>query len=201
MTVQFLCIFSSYFHQGQKPSINTSGKSDIYALPALRLSDPGWRSALDGSAVTPKRYVTVVLYTSVECPIARKYRPELKRLGAEFGEKQVQWRYVFAPEDKSAACAAFRESKLVGIPVFEPDYRLAKLCSVRVTPTALVFDSGGTLRYRGRIDDRIAVMGEWKTRVTRRDLFLAIREVIAGKKVTRPQTDANGCFLPFVVEN
>jgi hypothetical protein len=199
--VMVLCIFYSFLGSLLQTGNSTGKPNDIYGLPDLKLGDPRWISAINGTRVLPSTDTTVVIYTSSECPIARKYRPELRRLSVEFGEKQVQWRYVYAPEDKGTAKANFQAAHVAGIPVFEPDYRLAKACSVRVTPTALVFDSRGKLRYRGRIDDRTAVMGEWKTHATRRDLYLAISEVVAGKKVTRPQTDANGCFLPFVVEN
>ena len=201
MTVAVLCIFYGYVNHYKKTSIFTSKPDDVYGLPDVNLQSVTWKSAKNEMGVPLKSGVAIVLYISTECPIARKYRPELLRIEKEVHGKAVSWWYVFPPEDKATAYTNFRASQLIGTPVFEPGYGLAKQCSVRVTPTALVFDSAGKLRYRGRVDDRSTVMGEWKPKATRRDLYLAIKEVVAEKPVSRPQTDANGCFLPFVVEN
>ena len=201
VAVLFLCIFYSNEPNYKKTSIFAGAGDDIYALPTISLNNTKWISTIDDSAVTLKRGVAIVLYTSAECPIAKKYRPELLRIQKEVHTKAVSWLFVYPTEDKATASSTFRASGLNGISVFEPGYALAKQCSVRVTPTALVFDATGKLRYRGRIDDRTAVMGEWKPTATRRDLYLALKEVLSGTAVTRPQTDANGCFLPFVIEN
>ncbi len=50
------------------------------------------------------------------------------------------------------------------------------------------------MRYRGRIDDQYLV-GAQRPKIGRRDLLVAIEELLAGKAVGTPTTDAPGCFI------
>ena len=61
-------------------------------------------------------------------------------------------------------------------------------------PTVVVLDGDFTLRYRGRIDDRYGVAAR-RPKATRDDLAQALDEVLAGKKVSVAETEADGCLL------
>ncbi|MCA9069539.1 MAG: hypothetical protein KDA84_11475, partial [Planctomycetaceae bacterium] len=55
------------------------------------------------------------------------------------------------------------------------------------------------IQYHGRIDDQYGV-GYIRENVTREDLAIALDELLAGKAVSEPQTEAVGCFIGRVRE-
>jgi hypothetical protein len=64
-----------------------------------------------------------------------------------------------------------------------------------ITPTAVIVDRAGELRYRGRIDNLYAALGKTRQVVTSHDLRDALDAVLAGRAVQRPDTEAIGCFI------
>ena len=51
------------------------------------------------------------------------------------------------------------------------------------------------LRYRGRVDDQYGVARRKRPKATRADLAEALDEVLAGKKVSVAETEADGCLI------
>src|SRR5205823_7017491 len=72
--------------------------------------------------------------------------------------------------------------------------KLADRLGVTRVPTVVVLDAEFTLRYRGRLDDRYGTASR-RDKATRDDLILAVEEVLAGKKVSVAETEADGCLL------
>ena len=64
-----------------------------------------------------------------------------------------------------------------------------------MTPEAVVIDSRGEIRYRGRIDNFYADLGKPRQQVTARDLRDALDAVLAGRTVPNPETRALGCAI------
>ena len=65
-------------------------------------------------------------------------------------------------------------------------------------PQVFVLDRDRTVRYAGRIDDQYGFQtgsGYAKTRVNRHDLVAALDELLAGKPVSQPTTEAIGCLI------
>lgn len=62
------------------------------------------------------------------------------------------------------------------------------------TPDFFVFDGGGGLAYRGRLDD------SWKdaTQVKARELFDAVIELSRGEAISKPQIPSMGCSIKWV---
>src|SRR5262249_3761360 len=60
--------------------------------------------------------------------------------------------------------------------------------------TAYLLDDQRVIRYQGRIDDQYGV-GFQRKEPTRRDLAIALDEVLAGKEVTTKKTAVEGCFI------
>jgi len=77
----------------------------------------------------------------------------------------------------------------------DPEHVLVKRAKVTVTPEAAVFDRRGQLTYRGRIDDRYASIGLERPAPTQHDLYDALKNTLAGDRVTQPVTQAVGCFI------
>jgi thiol-disulfide isomerase/thioredoxin len=141
---------------------------------------------------------TVVLFVAVDCPISNRYAPELARIQGDYGPKGVQFVRVYL--DSSFGPADFRqhaaEFKLEMTAVLDLKRELVKLVGATVTPEAAVLDSGGTLRYRGRIDDSYLEHGRLRLESPRRDLRIALDELLADKPVSVPLTPAIGCGIP-----
>jgi hypothetical protein len=160
---------------------------------AQGVAAPGGRGAvtvIDGSDAT------VLLFTAVDCPIANRYAPELVRLASTFGDR-VRFTLVY-PNHGDTAAAIERHARVFGyrMPhVRDADGSLVGQAGVTVTPEVAVFDRGGRLAYRGRIDDRYADFGVDRPTPTRRDLAIALEETLAGRTVSVPETRAIGCAI------
>jgi hypothetical protein len=71
---------------------------------------------------------------------------------------------------------------------------LADKLGVERTPEVVVLDVQHRIRYRGRIDDQFAI-GVHRPAPTRRDLALALEELLSGKDVSVAKTEPVGCRI------
>ena len=65
-------------------------------------------------------------------------------------------------------------------------------------PQVFVLDGDRVVRYAGRVDDQYGFQtgsGYAKTKMKSRDLAAAIDELLAGKAVSQPTTEAIGCLI------
>lgn len=146
----------------------------------------------------PKAKATVLLFMTVDCPINNRYAPEIARIATEFGKKgAVFYRiYVDTTVGAKAIESHGKEFKFDFPAIVDSERKFVKPVGASVTPEAAVLSPQGKLLYRGRIDDRYVEHGNPKTRDYRRDLRIALGEVLAGKPVAVPQTPAIGCGIP-----
>jgi Flp pilus assembly protein TadD/mono/diheme cytochrome c family protein len=140
--------------------------------------------------------VTVLVFTTTDCPISNRYAPEIQRLASRF-EGRAYFRLVYpVPTDTDAA---IREHvKKFGYRfewVRDHDQKLVRQTGATVTPEVAVLDAAGTMVYRGRIDDRYIAFGRDRPEPTVRDLERSLDAVLAGKPVPLPRTRAIGCIL------
>jgi hypothetical protein len=80
----------------------------------------------------------------------------------------------------------------------DPDNAVADLFEAERTPHAYVLDADRVVRYVGRIDDQYglgATSGYAKPELESRYLANAIQELLAGKEVSVPRTEATGCII------
>jgi peroxiredoxin len=142
------------------------------------------------------RKAVVVLFIGTECPINNAYMAVLVGLDKEYVGKGVQF-LAINPNTQDSAEEIARHAKKHGIPF--PVLKDEK-CSVadgfgaQRTPEAFVLDGEGIVRYHGRIDDQFGI-GYQRARPTRRDLAMAIDEVLAGKAVSVATTPVAGCLI------
>jgi hypothetical protein len=145
--------------------------------------------------------ITVLVFTTTDCPISNRYAPEILRIASRF-DGRVTFKLVYpVPADTEAAIAA--HVKKFGY-VFEwsrdPNQRLVTQTGVTVTPEVAVFDASGNIAYRGRIDDRYIAFGRDRPQPTVRDLERSLEAMLAGKPVPVAQTRAIGCILSDLVK-
>ena len=164
--------------------------------PVLALVD------LDGGAVDPFQSATnskaiVFVFMGVDCPIANRYAPELRRLYKKFTLQKVDWWLVYPGADHSAETIRKRISEFnhAGKVLRDPKLALVRKAQAKVTPEAAVFLRDGRLVYHGRIDDRHPELGTTRPTPTRRDLERALEEILANKPVSQPSTKAVGCLI------
>jgi thiol-disulfide isomerase/thioredoxin len=150
------------------------------------------------SVPTPMKKATVVMFVTVDCPIANRYVPEMKRIANEYQEKQVAFLLVYVdPYLSLEEVHKHRQEFEITIDgVFDEKHILVKALGATITPQAVIVGSDGMLKYRGRIDDTYVEHGRPRERPTRQDLRIALDEVIAGRPVSQPITRSIGCDIP-----
>jgi hypothetical protein len=72
---------------------------------------------------------------------------------------------------------------------------VAKRANATVTPSVVLVDGGGIVRYRGRIDNAYADLGKPRQHVTSHDLRVSLEAILAGRPVPAPETEALGCYI------
>ncbi len=140
----------------------------------------------------------VIVFIGRDCPISNGYAPAIQRLCRDYAARGVRCTLVY--EDREATPAAVREHlREYGYKDIETsvdgDGRIARRAGATVTPEAVVVDTQGTIRYRGRIDNRYAAVGRPRRHVTSHDLRDAVEAVLAKRPVQRPRTTALGCYI------
>ena len=168
----------------------------VHAADAIRLE------SLDGQLVDPLQSsaavkASVFLFVSVDCPVSNRYAPEVKRLHDRFAAQSVRFTLVY-PNPAESAASIREHLSAYGYPVEalrDPKQALVKHAQVTITPEAAVFAADGRLVYRGRIDDRYVSLGVERPAATVHDLADALTNVVAGRPVRAPRTQAVGCYV------
>lgn len=155
-------------------------------------------SSPDGETVPLSQFAdskaVVVVFLSFDCPVSNAYSPELIKCQAEYTKKGVTFLGVCCQEDVDVAKKA-KEFRLA-FPIFaDPQGRVANTLKATTTPEAFVLDHNRVLRYRGRIDDTWYARLKRNAEVSRRDLRMALDELLAGDAVSVPSTEPIGCPL------
>jgi thiol-disulfide isomerase/thioredoxin len=137
----------------------------------------------------------VYVFTTTDCPISNRYAPEIERLAAKFRDRAT---FVLVYPVRADTPELIREHVrkfAYSIDTLrDADHKLVKQTGVTVTPEVAVM-KGGSLVYRGRIDDRYVELGRERPKPTTRDLEDALAAVIAGRPVVTKETRAVGCIL------
>jgi hypothetical protein len=178
--------------------IALAGQVDVLPADPIELSGATDMSGKPITVDPSGSKATVLLFISYECPIANRYAPEIGRIYADYKTKGVQFVRVYVCEQESAAeCNQHgKDFKLTMPGLIDFHMEIAKKVGATVTPEAAILDSEGHLRYRGRIDNQNVEHGKIREGY-RRDLRVALDEMLAGKPVSMPTTAAIGCFIPY----
>jgi peroxiredoxin len=142
------------------------------------------------------RKLVVLAFLGVECPLAAQYAPRLAELARSFGPKGVAFYAIDANrQDGAMAMGRFANANDLPFPFLKDlGNELADRLGIERTPEVLLLDAKRTIRYRGRIDDQFA-LGIHRTSPTRRDLAIALEELLAGREVSIARTDPVGCRI------
>jgi len=160
----------------------------------FKLSDTAGNAGLLADLRAAK--FVVVAFVGTECPLVRLYTPRLEQLAREYAERGVQLVAIDSNlQDTPDELAAFAKQLGVSFPLLlDEDGSIADRFGATRTPEVFVLDAERVIRYHGRIDDQFQV-GAQKPEVGRRDLAVALDELLAGKPVSHPALAVSGCLI------
>jgi peroxiredoxin len=164
-------------------------------VAGFALKDAGDQKTVSLADFKDKKAV-VVVFTGTECPISNAYLPRLAELHKEYASKGVQFLAVNSNSQDTADVVAAHAKKFeIPFPVLKDDgATVADLLGAKRTPEVVVLDSQRKICYQGRIDDQFGV-GYKRGQPTRKDLAVAIAEVLAAKPVAVASTPVAGCLI------
>jgi Redoxin len=185
----------------------TSRAQEAPASSAALLTDIDGRR-WTATELAGKTGAFVLAWTSLECPMAKVYRPRLEALAKEFGAKGT--RFVVVDSAVQDSRDEIKAGLRIGEPalpiVADPRGELAARFEVTRTTEVLLLDAGAKVHYRGAIDDQYGyrrgedgVVGTYrKAAAERHYLADALRAHLAKKPLPKPhRTDPLGCLMTW----
>ncbi len=173
----------------------------VCVLPSLLLANPVALklNSIDGkswSLEDCKSKAVVVVFIGTQCPINNAYMPKLVEMEKDYRDKGVQFVAINANEhDTLARIQEHAKKHRLTFPVLRDEKQMiANRLGAERHPTAFVLDAERKIRYEGRIDDQFGI-GYQRKEPTRRDLAVALDEVLAGEAVTKAKTTVEGCYI------
>jgi peroxiredoxin len=140
--------------------------------------------------------LVVVAFMGTECPLANVYVPRLAELAARYESQGVAFIGINSnQQDSMTEITAHARRMEIPFPVLkDPDNEIADRFAAERTPEVFVLDADRVIRYRGRIDDQYGV-GFQRNQAGHNELADAIDQLLAGKPVSVPTTEAVGCII------
>jgi thiol-disulfide isomerase/thioredoxin len=158
------------------------------------LGADGEQYSLDGFA---DQELLAIIFSCNGCPTVRAAEDGLVALQEAYAGKRVQLLAInsnnpfLSPSDTYGEMVKRAEAKGFNFPyVKDEDGSVAKAFAAERTPHVFLLDSDRALRYRGRIAD-----SRDPAKVTRRDLALALDDLLAERAVEVPETEPLGCTI------
>jgi peroxiredoxin len=138
----------------------------------------------------------VIAFLGTECPLAKLYGPRLANLAETYEPRGVSFVGINANvQDSMTEIAAYARVHGIHFPILKDvGSQLADTFGAQRTPTVFVLDEQRVIRYCGRIDDQYGV-GFVRNKPQRNDLQASLDDLLAGKEVTTPVTEAVGCHI------
>jgi peroxiredoxin len=129
----------------------TSTPTEWTALP---LTDAGGRTTSVSEVLAPHR-ATVIVFWATQCPCVRRYQERVETLAAAWAARDVAFVGVDSNADDSLEdMARVAASRGVTLPLWRDEGgRLAKALGARSTPTVVLVERDGRVRYRGWLDN------------------------------------------------
>ena len=199
LLTMMLCLLLTGLAAGQTAAAPAAGTDTTVALIGDVVSDLRFkdiRGLARSAGELGSHQATVLVFVTSDCPLVKRVMPKLVALDAAYRERGVQLVAVnVGATDTLKDMAAQAIDYEAAFPfVKDEDLACATRLGIERTPEAAVFDSQWRLVYRGRIDDQDRLGGTRPT-PSRRDLAMAIDELLAGKPVSITTTPVDGCLI------
>jgi peroxiredoxin len=160
-----------------------------------------YRGRAYGLADFADKQLVVVAFIGVECPLAKLYTPRLIELAAEYEPKGVAFLAIDSnQQDSITELAAHARMHGLKFPLLKDSANVvADHFGAERTPEVFVLDQKRVVRYWGRVDDQYGFqqngVGFHRPQPARRDLAVALDELLSGKEVSQPAVPAQGCLI------
>ncbi len=140
----------------------------------------------------------VLGFLGTECPVARQYAERLGEIAAAYADRGIAVLGIDSNrQDTPAEIAAAGRELGIGYPLLRDDgQRIARHVGATRTGGVVLLDATGTVVYAGRIDDQFAP-GVARPAATTHELAVALDDLLAGRPVALPRTEAVGCLIAF----
>jgi peroxiredoxin len=144
--------------------------------------------------------ILIVVFSCNHCPYVQAYEERMVALQRDYAARGVQLVAINAndetnyPDDSFAKMVERARQRGFNFPYLrDADQSAAEQFGATHTPQFFLFDRERKLRYSGKMDDN------WKEpeKVTERYLRDAIEAVLAGNKVSTPETFSVGCTIKW----
>lgn len=142
-----------------------------------------------------KPKVETLIFVTTDCPISKRYVPELKRVMKEFKDVS-SFRFVYVDSGLSLekAKAHHNDYNIKSQLIVDSKREIAKKYEVKAVPTVVVKDQSNAVLYRGRVDDSYGTDYKWHT-AKQHDLRNALTAIKSGQPVPVKFTPVIGCTL------
>lgn len=147
----------------------------------------------------------VVAFIGAECPLAKLYAPRLGELAREYEKRGIAFIGVDSNrQDSNTEIGHYVRVHNINFPVLKDVGNvIADQFAAERTPEVYLLDKDHVIRYQGQIDDQYGLgnsSGYAQLKVRRKHLVEAMDELLAGKSISVPKTEAPGCLIGRVRE-
>ncbi len=178
------------------PASGTIEKQSVVGRKIANFVLPDQRGGQVGLSDFDGKRSVVFFFMGTGCPISNLYLTELGSLQQRYEKQGLQ--VVGINSNAGTTPAEIRDHAAeykVQLPVLlDADQRVANLLSANRTAEVFLLDDQHVVRYHGRVDDRFGYTYK-NAKPSRHDLEEAVKEVLAGEKVTVAQTKPLGCLI------
>ncbi len=161
--------------------------------PAFKLTGTDG-SAYDLKEALKTNQAAIVVFVATKCPYSNAYNERYNSLAADLKKlgKKVAFFAINSNDTESMdeVKKHAEEHKFTFAVLKDDKHTIADAFKAEKTPEAYLVGADGKVFYHGRIDDDT----EGK-KITRKDLWAALDEHLAGKKVAVAETKAFGCSI------
>ncbi len=142
----------------------------------------------------------LVMFICNHCPYVIAIEDRLVQLGDDLKKLNIPVVAISSNNAEKYTEDSFEKMKLKSsekkypfVYLYDESQEAAKLFGAVCTPDFFLYDHSLKLTYRGRLDD------SWKdpSKVTSRELYQAVLETKAQKKISIPQTPTMGCNIKW----
>jgi len=143
----------------------------------------------------------VVAFWGTECPLAKLYAARLVQLAADFRDRGVSVIAIDSnQQDSMAELTHFAQEHKFDFPLLkDAGNTIADQFGAVRTPEFFILDADRVVRYWGRMDDQYGFqeggIAYQRNEPNRRDLAIALDEILTGKPVTQAIAKNQGCRI------
>ncbi len=181
--------------------IATAGEASPIGKKVENFSALDFRGKTTSLADFADSKTVVVAFLGTECPLAKLYGPRLAELAKEFAGRGVTFIAIDANrQDSDSDLAHYAKEHNIEFPLLkDAGNKIADQLGAVRTPEIFLLDGSRTVRYWGRIDDQYGFqeggIAFQRSEPKRRDLAVALDEVLSGKPVSEPVAQNQGCRI------